>query len=82
MNPERQVAKFVQRQVVETVHGYARSCVRLTHEMAQDSQMRQTYDTTSPNRLDAASIPYTDEALQGPHKATGEYVQGVNQMEA
>lgn len=44
--------------------------------------MCQTYDATSPNDLNAAGIPYRDELLQILYKALGEYVQGVNQIEA
>lgn len=78
----REAPKFGQCQIEQIVHRTSQCRFRLADEMAQGDQMRQTRNTTSPNRLSTTVVPHLNKPQQVPHKGIGETVQGKNQLVA
>ena len=74
--------KFIQCQITQTTHRTSQGRLGLAEKMAQGGQMRQTRNTASPNRPNAATVLYRHELLQVFRKGVRESAQGGNQLMA
>ena len=72
----REVPKFGQCQITQTVHPTSQSWLHMAYNVAQCGQVSQTCDTAGPNRLSTVAIPHLGESLQIPYHGIGKSIQG------